>query len=599
MDEKEDTTSENSDHTVEDNNSTNEDSDFNLDVAVEVATRTPKVRKDLAGDNSDEDFNMDNDIKEKTKKESYSSTGAKEGEKRKRGRPRKSSASISVDDKGKNKVDCSSSKKKNYKADDHQQKSARKSNYMGFGGFIGMKIHDLLGCLGYYVISEFDVEEMKLPTSNGAIKVTEDKVHEILGIPNGGMSIDSLEERKQDDPFIKEWFQQFLSGKKDVRPNDITDVIVGSNDYGKLFRMNFLMLFANTMGMCDAQGACSMKILNRINDNVIERVQSINWCKFIIDCLEPSLKRWKGKKSKYYTGPQTFMTLLYLDSTRCDAFPVPRQRPTIREWKTILMKFREKIEIESGGFGLLPKEDDVCINSLQSKDFVEKIQTSFNNINLEMGSISSSLKEGLSRFPLCDNLKQLLEEFKKGISSNAFMEEGDACDDVDDLAEDDTSKNSDESQENDNSFEIYHHKQSVNQETSKQKEIREKTDGDPGTSKEKDFPDKEMDDTIEKNQNNTSVVQENKDANLPESHCAKGKKIAKSSSQDKENIHPIVPADTIVFSPPDHDVVSEDVNEQMPTVMRVQSLFRKQRNRDDQQWKRERDRRENSTFASS
>ncbi|PWA44336.1 hypothetical protein CTI12_AA526920 [Artemisia annua] len=385
-----------SDRTVEYNNSTNEDSDFNLDDAVEFATRSPKVRKDLAVDNSDENFNIDIDIKEKTKKGSYSSTGAKEGEKRKRGRPRKSSSSISVDDKGKNKIDCSSSKKKNYKADDHQQKSERKRNFkrkketptalysalsilsaerekvlidMGFGGLIGMKIHDLPGFLGYHVISEFDDEEMKLPTSNGPIEVTEYKVHEIMGIPKGGVSIDCLEERKPNDPFIKEWFQQFPSGKKDIRPNDITDVIVGSNDHGKLFRMNFLMLFANTMGICDTHGACSMNILKRINDNIIERVESINWCKFIIDCLDQSLKRWKKNKSTHFTGPQTFMTLLYLDSARCDAFPIQRQRPAIRGWKTILMKYREKIEIESGGFGLLPKEDDVYINSLQSKKF--------------------------------------------------------------------------------------------------------------------------------------------------------------------------------------------------------------------------------------
>ncbi|PWA35734.1 hypothetical protein CTI12_AA607030 [Artemisia annua] len=41
-----------SDRNVEYDNSTNEDSDFNLDDVVEVATRSPKVRKDLAGDNS-------------------------------------------------------------------------------------------------------------------------------------------------------------------------------------------------------------------------------------------------------------------------------------------------------------------------------------------------------------------------------------------------------------------------------------------------------------------------------------------------------------------------------------------------------------------
>ncbi|PWA73621.1 hypothetical protein CTI12_AA263590 [Artemisia annua] len=323
------------------------------DLCIHIATRSPKVRKDLAGDNSD-----------KTKKGRYSSTSAKEGEKRKRGRPKKFKASTSVD--------------------------------------------------GNHVISMVDDDkELKLGTSNGPIDVTEYKVHEIMGVPNGELSIDCLEERKPDDPFIKEWFQQFPSGKKDIRPNDITDVIVASDDHGKLFRMNFLMLFANTMGICDTQGACSMNILKRINDDIIEKVESINWCKFIIDSLVQSLQRWKNKKSTHFTGPQTFMTLLYLDSTRCDAFPVQRQRPAIRGWKTILMKYREKIEIESGGFGLLPKEDDVYINSLQSKNFVEKIQMSFNNINLEMASISSSLKK---------------EEFKKGISSNAFMEEDRGCD---------------------------------------------------------------------------------------------------------------------------------------------------------------------------
>lgn len=180
---------------------------------------------------------------------------------------------------------------------------------MGFGGLIGMDIHDLPGFLGYHVLSMVDDEKRKLGTSNGAIEITEYKVHEIMGIPNGEVPIDCLEERKPNDPFIQEWFQQFPSGKKDIRPNDITDVIVASDDHGKLFRMNFLMLFANTMGICETQGACSMKILNRINDDIIEKVESINWCKYIIDSLVQSLERWKKNKSSYFTGPQTFMTV--------------------------------------------------------------------------------------------------------------------------------------------------------------------------------------------------------------------------------------------------------------------------------------------------
>ena len=89
-------------------------------------------------------------------------------------------------------------------------------------------------------------------------------------------------------------------------------------------------------------------------------------------------------------------------------------------------------------------------NILKFQDFVEKIERSFNNIYVEMGSISICLKEGLSRFPLCDNLKRILEEFKKGISTSAFVEEGNEDndmaekDDVDKM--NDGSINSDESQ---------------------------------------------------------------------------------------------------------------------------------------------------------
>ena len=180
---------------------------------------------------------------------------------------------------------------------------------MGFGSLIGMKIHEIPGALGHYVISNLDVEKMQLPTSNGNIKVTEQKVHDILGIPFGEKAIDTLEERNADDPFLKDWFQQFesKSGKNDVRPNDIMDVIVGTKDCGKMFKMNFLMLFANTMGMCETSGACCLNVLKKVNDNVLDRAETLNWCKFIIDCLATSIRKWDNKLSRNFIGPITFM----------------------------------------------------------------------------------------------------------------------------------------------------------------------------------------------------------------------------------------------------------------------------------------------------
>nr|GFB00630.1 hypothetical protein [Tanacetum cinerariifolium] len=96
-----------------------------------------------------------------------------------------------------------------------------------------------VGSKGYYVIDNFDTETNVLSLNDSLILVTSESVNEILGIPMGGCSIESLEPRTADDPFIKEWLSQF-GEKNEIRPNDISEVIVSTKDAGKLFKMNFL-----------------------------------------------------------------------------------------------------------------------------------------------------------------------------------------------------------------------------------------------------------------------------------------------------------------------------------------------------------------------
>nr|GEZ38260.1 hypothetical protein [Tanacetum cinerariifolium] len=143
---------------------------------------------------------------------------------------------------------------------------------MGFGSMIGMGIHELPGKLGFYVIDNLDTETNVLSLTDNSILVTSQSVHDILGIPMGRCSIESLAPRSPDDPFIKEWLSQF-GDKNEVRPNDITDVIVSTKDASKFFKMNFLMLFANTMGLCKKSGVCNMNILKKITDDVcVEKI---------------------------------------------------------------------------------------------------------------------------------------------------------------------------------------------------------------------------------------------------------------------------------------------------------------------------------------
>ncbi|GJZ79783.1 hypothetical protein Tco_0644620 [Tanacetum coccineum] len=89
---------------------------------------------------------------------------------------------------------------------------------MGFGSLIGMPLHELPGLLGFCVIKNLDTETNELSLTDSSIHVTSQSVHDILGIPIGGCSIDSLTPRTPDDLFIREWKSQF-GEKSEIRPN--------------------------------------------------------------------------------------------------------------------------------------------------------------------------------------------------------------------------------------------------------------------------------------------------------------------------------------------------------------------------------------------
>nr|GFB79781.1 hypothetical protein [Tanacetum cinerariifolium] len=63
---------------------------------------------------------------------------------------------------------------------------------MGFGSMIGMGIHELSGKLGFYFIDNLDIETNVLSLTDSSILVTSESVNDILGIPIGGCSIESL-----------------------------------------------------------------------------------------------------------------------------------------------------------------------------------------------------------------------------------------------------------------------------------------------------------------------------------------------------------------------------------------------------------------------
>ncbi|GJT48302.1 hypothetical protein Tco_0974459 [Tanacetum coccineum] len=98
-----------------------------------------------------------------------------------------------------------------------------------------------------FMVRAFSASSYEFKLEKGIIRVTPEKVHEILGVPLGGTSIFDLPERPLDDPFVKEWFKQFdPKPLKEIRACNIAEKLVLTKTVDFLFKVNFLMLFANS-----------------------------------------------------------------------------------------------------------------------------------------------------------------------------------------------------------------------------------------------------------------------------------------------------------------------------------------------------------------
>ncbi|GJT75235.1 hypothetical protein Tco_1041960 [Tanacetum coccineum] len=111
--------------------------------------------------------------------------------------------------------------------------------------------------------------------------------------------------RPLDDDFMKMWFNQFdPKPLKDIHATDISKKLVLSKKVDFMFKVNFLMLFANVMGMADTMKAIvNLTVLRRIREDT--NIAEIDWCSFIHSCLKQS--EVPNTLNGFYIGPLTFL----------------------------------------------------------------------------------------------------------------------------------------------------------------------------------------------------------------------------------------------------------------------------------------------------
>ncbi|CAA0825526.1 Unknown protein [Striga hermonthica] len=232
---------------------------------------------------------------------------------------------------------------------------------MGFGHLLDLKITSLPPKMGFYLVENFNHLDRKLSLYGGEkIHVNEDDVYAALGLPRGSIHIMNKQKRVESS-ILNEWIGLFnVRRPSNITATKVLEKLEECSDGGDWFKRHFIVLMVTCLFESCQNGMVNFRIVHLLED--LSKVIDMNWCSYMISCLVNSKKTWGGNaKTKKYTGPLLFMTLLYVDKVVLSIRTVLRLFPTFRAWSNELLRDREHAELDSGAFGRGFVDADVSV----------------------------------------------------------------------------------------------------------------------------------------------------------------------------------------------------------------------------------------------
>ncbi|KAK9071996.1 hypothetical protein SSX86_008427 [Deinandra increscens subsp. villosa] len=277
---------------------------------------------------------------------------------------------------------------------------------MGFGQLLTFKCDGIPSKIGYFVVDNFDPQEMEIKAATSSVKVDSVSINKLLGIPMGSKSFLKSKRSKRRDPAVNEWRKRYPN--KDVSPTELVDQVMSSPDEDSFnFRMDFLMCFICVMVDCSSQGRVKQKIAKKVYSDI--DWSDINFCEYILQVLKDCKNGWKP--SSNFNGPLTILTLLYVDSFVCEGMGIDEDKNAISFWNMENLQVRQKMEARNGGFGRGEKKelshvvDDGTSVLVKSGLFVslsEMLSEASKNIDCLLSAIVSadtSIRNLIEEFP--------------------------------------------------------------------------------------------------------------------------------------------------------------------------------------------------------
>lgn len=175
----------------------------------------------------------------------------------------------------------------------------------GFGHLLSFSLDKIPHTIAVNSIWHFDYANMVFNLhDNRIIRVTEDDVHDILGLPQGKREITLVENYA----LQKEWrlqFPEIIAGHK-ITEKMISRVMTNSRHVDVRFKQNFMVLMMNLFVRSIKNSYVSQEILGFVGN--YDDATEYNWCKLVIDSLTRASKNWfENPHTQYYCGSLMFL----------------------------------------------------------------------------------------------------------------------------------------------------------------------------------------------------------------------------------------------------------------------------------------------------
>ncbi|KAL8242032.1 hypothetical protein R6Q59_012334 [Mikania micrantha] len=254
-------------------------------------------------------------------------------------------------------------------------------------------------------VDKLDVSSMQILGRQGPIEVNQEADFRLLGIPNRGIDLKTLNPTRNLSTKFQEWRK--LYPNEYISPSELVKRLGEARDDDSFnFKVDFLMLFIGTIVECHAHGKCKIDVLNYIGDET--EICKINWCSYIVDCIERCKYGWLPNTKSPFKGALAILTLLYVDNVQCKGMNVDQTIPLIEFWNMEKLKQREVLELkevsESGNLGTLMDLERMLEQTMSNKKkmelaIVKKFEDEPNN-DMEKSTAQSHYDESrLQGFP--------------------------------------------------------------------------------------------------------------------------------------------------------------------------------------------------------